>query len=45
MAGRLIQQGVEKPVSGREPRRAAFLQAQHSPQYVSIEKSHATPDH
>jgi hypothetical protein len=38
-------QGVEKPVSGRQPRRAATGGAQHTGQYVSIHPSRATPDH
>jgi hypothetical protein len=39
------QQVVEKQVSGRQPRRAAFWDAQHTDQYVSNHKSRATPDH
>jgi hypothetical protein len=40
-----ILQGVEKQVSGRQPRRAAFWKAQHIKRYVSIYKSRTTPDH
>jgi hypothetical protein len=45
VAIRLGQQGVEKQVSGCQPRRAAFWKAQHIREYVSIYKSRTTPDH
>jgi protocatechuate 3,4-dioxygenase beta subunit len=39
------QQVVEKQVSGCQPLRVAIWKAQHIGRYVSIYKSHATPDH
>src|SRR5512137_201721 len=41
----LAAQGVENQVSGRQPRRAAMGEAQHTGRYVSIHPSRATPDH
>jgi hypothetical protein len=41
----IIQQGVEKQASGRQPRRAAFWEAQHISEYVGIYNIRTTPDH